>query len=69
MDRFMEDFENIRDYVFYDLGITCSSYLEYSNDFDDWNDPEVAAFREFSEVAESLTYVCPDWFQRFLELP
>jgi hypothetical protein len=69
MDRFMEDFENIRDYVFYDLGITCSSYLEYSNDFDDWNDPEVAAFREFSEVAGSLTYVCPDWFQRFLQLP
>ncbi|KAI4674515.1 uncharacterized protein J4E88_008251 [Alternaria novae-zelandiae] len=69
MDWFMDGFKEVRDYIFDDFCMTCSSYLEYTNDFDNWNDPEIAAFREFSEVVEYTTYVCPDWFQKFLDLP
>ncbi|KAF1838166.1 hypothetical protein BDW02DRAFT_605452 [Decorospora gaudefroyi] len=56
---------------FWDLSYVCYDYMEYSNEFDNWNDPSVAAFREFSEIAEYLSYVCPDyqWFQRYPELP
>ena len=69
MDRFEDDFEDILDFTSYDLRMTCGTYLDYTNDFDDWNDPKIAAFREFSEVVEYVTYVCPDWFQKFLDLP
>ncbi|KAH6864841.1 hypothetical protein BKA58DRAFT_431451 [Alternaria rosae] len=69
MDKFEDVFEDILDFIFYDLRMACGSYLDYTNDFDDWNDPKIAAFREFSEVAEYVTYVCPDWFQKFLDLP
>ena len=69
MDKFEDVFEDILDFVFCDLRTTCSSYMEYTNDFDDWNDPGIAAFREFSEVVEYTAYVCPDWFQKFLYLP
>ena len=69
MDKFEDMFEDVLEFILHDLCTTCCSYLEYTNDFDDWNDPKIAAFREFSAVAEYVTYVCPDWFQKFLDLP
>ncbi|KAI2486458.1 hypothetical protein Ptr902_00591 [Pyrenophora tritici-repentis] len=55
--------------VFWDLMDMVEEYSTYSNDFDNWNDPEVAAFREFSEVVNYISYVCPDWFPKFTQLP
>jgi hypothetical protein len=61
----------VEDVVFRDLVETIEQYMEYANDFDNWNDPKIAAFREFSVVVDCVSYVCPDyqWFQRFLSLP
>jgi hypothetical protein len=69
MRRFFPGFEEMDDAVFCDLCLTFTEYLEYTNDFDNWNDPKIAAFREFSVVADYATYVCPDYFQKYTDLP
>ncbi|KAG9190353.1 beta-glucosidase [Alternaria panax] len=61
----------IEDVVFRDLLEIVEQYMEYTNDFDNWNDPKIATFREFSIVSDYVTYVCPDyqWFRQLLDLP
>ena len=51
---------SIDEIVFRDLATVVQNYQNYANDFDDWSDPKVAAFREFSDVVNYISYVCPD---------
>jgi hypothetical protein len=61
----------LNEIVFRDLASTAECYREYTNEYDDWNDPNVAAFRDFSMVVSYLSYECScyQWFRKYLELP
>jgi hypothetical protein len=68
MHEMADGLEPLNDIVFRDLLSTVERYNQYSNEYDEWNAPKVATFREFSEIVEYVSYVCSDYFHKFLEL-
>jgi len=62
-------YPSIDQMVFWDLADVMEKYSTYSNEFDDWYNPKVAAFREFPRGFKYISYVRLEWFRRFSQLP